>query len=114
MLPAPARLRSSTEFAVALGGRRVRRGHLVIHLAATTDPDVRVGLSVSKAVGNSVTRHAVSRRLRHLMAPRLTDLPSGSRVVVRALASAALADSKALAVDIDAALGDLNVARKQR
>jgi len=59
---------------------------------------------VSKAVGNSVVRHAVVRRLRHLVAPRLTQLPAGSRLVVRALPASATASSDALAEDLDAAL----------
>jgi ribonuclease P protein component len=45
---------------------------------------------VSKAVGNSVGRHRVSRRIRGAVSPLLTTLPSGTRVVVRALPGAAL------------------------
>jgi len=59
---------------------------------------------VSKAVGGSVVRHAVARRLRHLVRPRLTSLPAGSRLVVRALPDSATASSDQLAVDLDAAL----------
>ncbi len=59
---------------------------------------------MSKAVGNSVVRHAVVRRLRHLVAPRLAHLPTGSRLVVRALPASATASSAALAEDLDAAL----------
>jgi len=59
---------------------------------------------VSKTVGNSVVRHAVTRRLRHLVRPRLASLPSGARLVVRALPESAFASSDRLAVDLDAAL----------
>jgi ribonuclease P protein component len=59
---------------------------------------------VSKAVGNSVVRHRVARRLRHLMAPRLSELPAGTDVVVRALPAASTASSGALAADLDGAL----------
>ena len=59
---------------------------------------------MSKAVGGSVVRHAVARRLRHLVRPRLTLLPAGSRLVVRALPDSATASSDQLAVDLDAAL----------
>jgi ribonuclease P protein component len=59
---------------------------------------------VSKAVGNSVVRHRVARRLRHLMAPRLADLPAGADVVVRALPAAAQASSEALSADLEGAL----------
>lgn len=59
---------------------------------------------MSKAVGGSVERHRVARRLRHLVAPRLERLPAGSRLVVRALPPAAEASSAQLATDLDAGL----------
>ena len=70
----------------------------------------RAGLVVSKAVGGSVVRHRVSRRLRHLLAPRLGDLPPGAMVVIRALPPAAGATSSELADDLDTGL--LGVLRK--
>ncbi len=79
---------------------------MVVHLQIMghTDAAPRAGLVVSKAVGGSVVRHRVSRRLRHLLAPRLATLPRGSRVVVRALPPAAASTSAELAVDLDAGL----------
>lgn len=59
---------------------------------------------MSKAVGGSVVRHAVTRRLRHVVGPRLAHLPTGSRLVVRALPASATASSEALAADLDVAL----------
>jgi ribonuclease P protein component len=64
----------------------------------------RAGLVVSKAVGGSVVRHRVSRRLRHLLAPRLRTLSPGSLLVIRALPPAASASSAELAEDLDSAL----------
>jgi ribonuclease P protein component len=55
-------------------------------------------------VGGSVVRHAVARRLRHLVRDRLETLPPGSALVVRALPAAAHATSPALGRDLDAAL----------
>ncbi|QQQ76466.1 ribonuclease P protein component [Saccharothrix sp. 6-C] len=69
----------------------------------TLDPS-KVGFVVSKAVGNSVVRHRVSRKLRHLVRDRLAVLPPGTSVVVRALAPSADADSAELGRDLDAAL----------
>ena len=79
--------------------------HLLVDTAAgaTSDaPDrgtapivpsvARAGLVVAKAVGPAVTRNRVKRRLRHLLREQLADLPSASRVVVRARPDAALAD----------------------
>ena len=64
----------------------------------------RVGLVVSKAVGNAVTRNLVKRRLRHQMAGRLAALPGGTSIVLRALPPAASASSAELAAELDAAL----------
>ena len=44
----------------------------------------RFGLIVSRAVGDAVTRHRVSRRLRHLAATMIGDLEPDLMVVVRA------------------------------
>lgn len=68
---------------------------------------VRAGLVVSKSVGGSVVRHRVSRRLRHLLAARLPQLPAGSRLVVRATPAAAAASSAELGADLDRALARL-------
>jgi ribonuclease P protein component len=110
VLPAGSRLTSAEEFAsVIRRGRRSGRGRLVVHLQIMGHSDEgtgtpRAGLVVSRAVGGSVVRHRVSRRLRHLLAPRLAALPEGSRVVVRALPPAAEASSAELDVDLDAGL----------
>ena len=116
MLPSAHRMRRSTDFADTIRrGRRVGRRTLVVHLlrpvAAAGDsftagplPATQVGLVVSRAVGNSVVRHRVSRRLRAVIAPRLVSLPQGTRLVVRALPAGASASSAELASDLQAAL----------
>ena len=55
-------------------------------------------------MGNAVVRHRVSRRLRHVVAGRLAELPAGAMLVVRALPPAADASSAELATDLDSAL----------
>ncbi len=67
----------------------------------------RVGFVVGRAVGASVVRHRVTRRLRALTAARLDRLPVGSGLVVRALPGAAAATSAELGADLDAALDRL-------
>ena len=64
----------------------------------------RAGFVVSKAVGGSVVRHRVTRRLRHLVRPRLAELPENARVVIRALPPSATASSAELAEDLDSGL----------
>ncbi len=67
-------------------------------------PGPRAGFVVSKAVGGSVVRHRVARRLRHLVASRLAELPIELGLVVRALPPSAVATSAELSVDLDAGL----------
>lgn len=52
---------------------------------------VRVGFVVSRAVGNSIVRHRVTRRLRALASESLAALPPGTDLVVRANPAAAQA-----------------------
>ncbi|MCR6486151.1 ribonuclease P protein component [Amycolatopsis sp. OK19-0408] len=122
MLPAAARLRRSEDFRVVLRrGSRAGKRRLVVH-ALTTDPSgaadstsaARAGFVVSKAVGNSVVRHRVTRRLRHLVSARLGTLPPGSALVVRALPPSATASSAELGADLDAALRRLGLSASRR
>ena len=85
---------------------------------ADTDPPAgspaRAGFVVSKAVGNAVVRHRVSRRLRHVVRPRLAELPPGAALVVRALPPSADASSADLTRDLDSALAAAQRPRARR
>ena len=78
--------------------------------SGTAGDPVRVGFVVSRAVGNSVLRHRVQRRLRHLCRDRLSQFPPGSELVVRALAAAGRATYQELGADLDRCLGRVLVA----
>jgi ribonuclease P protein component len=132
VLPAPARLRRGQDIReVVRSGRRGATRTLVVHFCPAETSETsetsaagtsetsgmatpaparsapicpQVGLLVSKAVGGSVVRHRVARQLRHLCADRLGSLPSGSRMVVRALPPAAGERSAVLGEDLDRAL----------
>jgi ribonuclease P protein component len=95
--------------------RTIRRGAkgvqptLVTHVLLRpsvpgTGGQTSVGFVVSKAVGSAVERNRVKRQLRHLMRERVDALPSGARVVVRALPASQGADSATLAEHLDASL----------
>jgi ribonuclease P protein component len=95
----------------AITAEDVARLDLAMGITGTaSDRPTRVGFVVSKAVGNSVIRHRVTRRLRHLLRDRLGTLPSGCTLVVRALPPAAAAASAELGGDIDSALRKLRLA----
>jgi ribonuclease P protein component len=103
-------MRRSDDFtSVVRAGARTRRGCLVVHVSRDLDAGAppQVGLIVGKTVGGSVVRHRVARRLRGQLATRLSGLPAGSGVVVRALPEAASATSARLGSDLDAALDRL-------
>ncbi|SEW42016.1 ribonuclease P protein component [Austwickia chelonae] len=61
----------------------------------------RVGLVVSKAVGNAVVRNRTKRRVRALMSRHVTVLPTGVDLVIRARPSAAEATYEQLARDLE-------------
>lgn len=111
MLPRPSRVRRPDDFRRILRrGRKAGRRLLSVHALAGDDDGSRAGFVVGRPVGGSVERHRVTRRLRHLVADRLADLPEGTALVVRAHPGSAAATSTELAADLDAALRRLGVA----
>jgi ribonuclease P protein component len=119
VLPGHRRIRRSEEFRSVLGaGTRASTRTLIVHLgplppaavdrgsessvlpAQPAGSPARAGFVVGRAVGGSVTRNRVTRRLRHLVVPLLEDLPNGVGVVVRALPAAVDASSEDLARDL--------------
>jgi len=114
VLPARYRLRSSADFAVVLrgargaGGSRSGSRFIVVH-ANSTDARAgqppRVGLVVSKAVGNAVVRNRTKRVLRALMSSRIDQLPEGVDVVIRAKTDLPGTPTAILAQDLDKVLG---------
>jgi ribonuclease P protein component len=68
------------------------------------DPSPRVGFVVGKAVGNSVVRHQVTRRLRAVVLDELPRLPACADLVVRARPEAAAATSQQLRADLRSGL----------
>ena len=88
MLPAANRLRTSREFElVTKTGERATSLSLVLYFKAIENNSAapKVGLIVNSSVGGSVTRHRVSRQLRHAIAPHLNSFPKDSNLVIRVL-----------------------------
>jgi ribonuclease P protein component len=123
VLPAQARLRRRPEFTtVVRSGRRIGRPTMVLHYlpergrpdrpATSRGPVValsgpRAGFVVGKAVGNSVVRHRVTRRLRAAVLRELHRLPAGADLVVRARPEAAEAPFDRLHADLNSGLDRL-------
>lgn len=121
MLPKQHKLRASSDFSLAVRkGRRIGRKTVVLHIFDTASrPSVsgaqadakvasfggpRIGLVVSKSVGNAVTRHAISRKLRHIALDLIDEIPDTYHIVIRALPRSATASSQELHKDVQSAL----------
>ncbi len=99
----PARLKRAADFDSVMRHGRRSRGSLLHMAHRPNDLEAsRVGYSVSRRVGNAVTRNLVKRRLRELVADR--HLIGGRDVVVLAQPAAAQATFAELADDLDAQL----------
>lgn len=98
----------SAEFGATVShGRRAAQPDLVVYFRRCNeagDIGPRIGLIVSKAVGNAVQRHQVSRRLRHAARTVLPDLDPADRVVIRALPNSRDAISARLEQELRTAL----------
>jgi ribonuclease P protein component len=90
VLPKNARLNASADFARATkSGTRVTSENFVgyLYISPLTNQEApKCGLIVNKSVGGSVVRHTLARKLRHAVVPQIIKLPSGSLLVIRALA----------------------------
>ena len=88
-------------------GEKLVGSLFILYVLPTSEPYSRLGMAVSKRLGNAVVRNRVRRRLRHLMRERIGWFPEGSLLVIRAHPAAADARQRDLAADLDLVLGTL-------
>jgi ribonuclease P protein component len=102
MLAKMARISNSADFAKATkSGLRSTTNCLVGYLHLSNSGEAaRCGLIINKSVGNSVIRHSVARKIRHIIAANLTSFPTGSLLVIRALPASNTADLKSEATEL--------------
>jgi ribonuclease P protein component len=97
------RLHSRAEFkAIMTGGHRAQNRLAVVYAVTAPAPHWKAGFVVSKAVGKSVQRHKVTRRLRAIVDRRLGQANPAHQVVVRVRPGAASASVS----DLDQAVGE--------
>jgi ribonuclease P protein component len=83
IFPRRLRLTRPAQFNLVYGeGRRTRQGPLVVHARPNDCGHPRLGLSVSKKVGNAVDRNRVKRRLRDAFRHLQDQLPGSYDLVI--------------------------------
>lgn len=68
--------------AVYQSGKSYANKQLVMYIKKTDNPDSRIGISVSKKVGNSIVRHRLVRLFRESFRLHLDELETGLDIVV--------------------------------
>jgi ribonuclease P protein component len=107
--PRSSRLRRSSDFRRVQGrGYKIRRPSLLgLWLPRRDHPVTRVGLTVSKKVGNAVARNRVKRWLREAVRHELDQLTRPVDVVLIAHPRAADASAEGLRAEVRGAFRDL-------
>lgn len=108
VLPRAHRMVDPADFRTVIRtGSRAGNERVVVHCRTDEDSEQRlVGFVVPKSeIKRANGRNRVKRQLRHLMRERIAALPQGSRIVIRARATALGMTSDDLARDLDSALG---------
>ena len=82
--------------AVYQRGKSYANKQLVMYVKKTDNPGSRIGISVSKKVGNSVVRHHLVRLLRESFRLHLDKLETGSDIVAVVRPAAKEADYKTI------------------
>jgi ribonuclease P protein component len=109
------RLTDSLEFERAYRQGTSYRGRLLSVHAFPNEIDIpRLGLSVSKKVGNAVTRNAVRRRLKEVFHLTIERIPGSFDLVVSAKRGAGEASFEELNQEFLRALGKIGGSDKRR
>lgn len=102
------RLTDSPEFERVYKQGTAYRGKLIsVHAFPSDAGGPRLGLSVSKKVGNAVVRNGVKRRLREIFRSHLPGIRSELDFVISARPAASEATYRELELEFERALGKL-------
>lgn len=105
---ASARIRHSSEFQqLRRHGRRFETTHFLIFYLLRSTETQRLGLTVSRKVGNAVVRNQVKRRVREFFRTRRPCLHAGLELSVVARPGAGLLNQGRVEEELSSALGRL-------
>ncbi len=96
------RMRCRRDFLRVYQHGSVRFGrYLVMHLLPVSDSPTKVGISVSRKVGNAVIRNRIKRRLREIMRLNWQSIPEQHYLVVSAKVKSRDASYRELETDFN-------------
>ena len=114
MLDKPDRLRSSSDFRQVYGrGVSAAGDCLVVYIWLSGRPEQRLGISVSRRVGQAATRNLVKRRLREAFRTLADLAPAGADVVIVARTAAAKANYQIMEKEMRNLLKSITSRQKQ-
>lgn len=110
------RLRSRREFVAAAKGARLAKAGFVIQAAANPRPEApaRFGFTVSRKVGNAVTRNRIRRRLKEIVRLNGAGARPGIDYVLIGRRAAADRSFEAMRADFAAGLEEIVKKRLQK
>lgn len=105
MLPTDERLKSNRDFQqIYSAGRSYPGAYVVLYALAIPEPELKIGFSVSKKLGNAVVRNKTKRRLREICHMFIDQIPRGHRLIFVARKRAATAEFQQLVESVKNAL----------
>lgn len=92
-------------------GRLTFGRYVAVHVLVKDDGPTRIGISVSKKVGNAVVRNLVKRRIREIIRHMSDMLPNSYDIVIGAKVRSREANYHQLAEDLMRILKDLKMVK---
>ena len=109
MLKAEYRLKKRKDFAyIYRRGKSFAASHIAMNYIKVKTDELLIGFSISKKVGNAVTRNHVKRIMRECVRQSQERIPKGYRLIFNARVKSSSASYKTIYNDINYLIGKLN------